>query len=519
MDALAESRADLFDRLVPRSRRHDRRWHPKDARGPPHDRRGARRGVILQARHSKSSSRHCENASDESNPEKQGARRSLDRFASLAMTRCPICSDNVQPHDRRPAGRNGGVPENLSGSCRRRVCARRCWRASFSRRRAALAEIEGATSGAPLAESGSPRDRPRRVLDGVPYASFVNAAFAYWKPREPNRFNVSRGAWMRRSTSRPASGGRLALASSGAVGTLEGRRHTPKCSPAWRTSSSIFVGRPGTPVSIRTRRSAIRSATRSPTRRGRKGLNGIIYPSVANPAEPASWPCGRTRCSSVAPVAVDRLAWSGHTEPAITRLPDRERYRRGGNQRSARRAGSRRACGSNSSASNSALTTSVASSRGSGHCASAPLRAPAERGPERAPSCSRSWLAGEHVRDPDVAAALRRRDAEGPARRARAGGRQADRARRTSAIETRTITLPRCVSLNAGDGRGQSQRKAKALAPRLPWLSPSFQHRSPARAPPIRRRSEIQETIPCRNPSDAPCPQAFPPASPMLDAM
>jgi hypothetical protein len=32
-------------------------------------------------------------------------------------------------------------------------------------------------------------------LHGVPYASFVNAAFAYWKPREPNRFNATRGAW------------------------------------------------------------------------------------------------------------------------------------------------------------------------------------------------------------------------------------------------------------------------------------------------------------------------------------
>ena len=29
----------------------------------------------------------------------------------------------------------------------------------------------------------------------MPYANFVNAAFAYWKPRETNRFNSARGAW------------------------------------------------------------------------------------------------------------------------------------------------------------------------------------------------------------------------------------------------------------------------------------------------------------------------------------
>ncbi len=61
---------------------------------------------------------------------------------------------------------------------------------------AALAEIEGATSQRLLAEQrgaeGISRDE---FLHGVPYANFVNAAFAYWKPREPNRFNATRGAW------------------------------------------------------------------------------------------------------------------------------------------------------------------------------------------------------------------------------------------------------------------------------------------------------------------------------------
>ena len=61
---------------------------------------------------------------------------------------------------------------------------------------AALAEIEGATSNRLLAEQRGTEGIGRgEFIHGVPYASFVNAAFAYWKPREANRFNAARGAW------------------------------------------------------------------------------------------------------------------------------------------------------------------------------------------------------------------------------------------------------------------------------------------------------------------------------------
>ena len=56
-------------------------------------------------------------------------------------------------------------------------------------------------SRARLALGSSPRHRGTEGLDrqelvyGIPYAAFVNASFAYSKPREPNRFNASRGAW------------------------------------------------------------------------------------------------------------------------------------------------------------------------------------------------------------------------------------------------------------------------------------------------------------------------------------
>ena len=60
-----------------------------------------------------------------------------------------------------------------------------------------LAEIEGATSARLIAEErGLGALTARELVHGVPHAHFINASFAYAKPREPMRFNpANRGAW------------------------------------------------------------------------------------------------------------------------------------------------------------------------------------------------------------------------------------------------------------------------------------------------------------------------------------
>lgn len=60
-----------------------------------------------------------------------------------------------------------------------------------------LAEIEGATSARLVAEErGYGGLTSDELVHGVPHAKFINASFAYAKPREPNRFNpANRGAW------------------------------------------------------------------------------------------------------------------------------------------------------------------------------------------------------------------------------------------------------------------------------------------------------------------------------------
>jgi RES domain-containing protein len=62
---------------------------------------------------------------------------------------------------------------------------------------ALLAEIEGATSSRRIAEErGSAGVTSAELVHGVPHAKFINASFAYAKPREPMRFNpADRGAW------------------------------------------------------------------------------------------------------------------------------------------------------------------------------------------------------------------------------------------------------------------------------------------------------------------------------------
>jgi hypothetical protein len=62
---------------------------------------------------------------------------------------------------------------------------------------AQLAEIEGATSSRTMAQTtGISGLSAHELVYDVPHAHFINASFAYAKPREPNRFNgENRGAW------------------------------------------------------------------------------------------------------------------------------------------------------------------------------------------------------------------------------------------------------------------------------------------------------------------------------------
>ena len=179
---------------------------------------------------------------------------------------------------------------------------------------AALAEIEGATSQRLLAEQhgaeGIGRDE---FLHGVTYANFVNAAFAYWKPREPNRFNATRGTWyaaldvetcIREVAYHIPEFLALSSELKGAVEYTE----------MFASLAGEFVdlrqtsGHPcldpdpavGYPIG-----NAIADAARA------QRPNGIIYPSVRRPEGTCIVALRPHALQSVAPGAVYRLEWSG----------------------------------------------------------------------------------------------------------------------------------------------------------------------------------------------------------------
>ena len=64
------------------------------------------------------------------------------------------------------------------------------------------------------------------------------------------------------------------------------------------------------------------AGTRSPTLRGRAGLNGVIYPSVRDPGGTCIVALRPNAVQSVAPGAVYRFVWSGAPEPAVERVSD-----------------------------------------------------------------------------------------------------------------------------------------------------------------------------------------------------
>ena len=189
----------------------------------------------------------------------------------------------------------------------------------------ALAEIEGATSARLIAQDRGTEGLDRQELVyGIPYAAFVNASFAYSKPREPNRFNASRGAWyaalavltcMREvawhMTDFLAKSGELKgvvdyaemfASMAGEFVDLRGKPKDPCLDP------DPAIGYPAG--------NALADLARA------RGLNGIVYPSVRHEGGTcivALWPHA---VQSVAPGALYRFEWSGGPEPAITRISE-----------------------------------------------------------------------------------------------------------------------------------------------------------------------------------------------------
>lgn len=190
-----------------------------------------------------------------------------------------------------------------------------------------LAELEGATSARMVGQNrGTAAIDPKEFVFGVPHAAFINASFAYAKPRELSRFSgPNRGAWyaalhvetclreviFHMAEFLAAAGDFHAVVdyaemfASFAGEFVDLRGVTPK--PVYLDPDKAIGYPPG---------NALAGAVRA------QGLNGIIYPSVRHAKGTcvvALWPHA---VQSVAQGDVYRLTWRGSAEPLVEGFVD-----------------------------------------------------------------------------------------------------------------------------------------------------------------------------------------------------
>jgi hypothetical protein len=185
----------------------------------------------------------------------------------------------------------------------------------------ALGEIEGATSNRRIAQARGAGEVPsNELIYGIPHAHFINASFAYAKPREPNRFNgAERGAWyagfeVETSLAEVKFHVTQALAAAGdfnatveyaeMFASFAGEFVDLRLHP---THQSLHPEKTiGYPVG-----NALAEAARV------SGLNGIIYPSVRHPGGTCLVALFPHAVQSVAQGNVYRMSWRGQPEPTV----------------------------------------------------------------------------------------------------------------------------------------------------------------------------------------------------------
>lgn len=185
-----------------------------------------------------------------------------------------------------------------------------------------LAEIEGATSGRLQAETIGISDlSPQDLVYDVPHGHFINASFAYAKPREPNRFNGERrGAWY----------AALAVETCLAEVTFHMTDFLQKAGDFHATVdyaemlcsvSGEFVDlreKPDHPSLAADKASGYRAGNALADDARHAGTNGIIYPSVRHPGGTCLAILRPAAVQSVRQADVWRLVWTGESVPLIT---------------------------------------------------------------------------------------------------------------------------------------------------------------------------------------------------------
>ncbi len=192
-------------------------------------------------------------------------------------------------------------------------------RAELEALAAALAEIEGGTSARLSAEAA----RMGVFPSGRPHANFVNAAFAYWRPREANRFNdAGFGAWYAAFATATAIA-EVTFHIARELDRVQDWNATVEWAEMWASFAGSFVDLRGLdprPDCLHPEIAIGYPAGNALARETRDaGQNGIVYPSVRHEGGTclvALWPHA---VQSVAQGEVIRTIWRGSARPVIDR--------------------------------------------------------------------------------------------------------------------------------------------------------------------------------------------------------
>lgn len=184
-----------------------------------------------------------------------------------------------------------------------------------------LAEIEGATSARLMTQQrGGDSLAANELVAGFPHAAFINAAFAYWRPRELNRFNgPDRGAWY------AALAVETCIAEVSYHMTRELQRvndfhATVEYAEMFASFAGEFVDLRNFPTLLDCLSSKIAigypAGNRLAEETRTRGYNGIVYPSVRHAGGTCLVALFPSAVQSVAQGRVLRVAWNGNPNPA-----------------------------------------------------------------------------------------------------------------------------------------------------------------------------------------------------------
>ena len=186
---------------------------------------------------------------------------------------------------------------------------------------AELAEIESATSNRIQAQAtGISGLAANELVFDVPHAHFINASFAYAKPREPNRFNgETRGAWYA-ALSVETCLAEIAFHMTDFLARTGVFEATIDYAEMFSSVSGDFLDLrplPEHPALAPEKARGYPAGNALAAEARAVGLNGIIYPSVRHDGGTCLAVLRPAAVQSVRQGDVWRLRWTGTPDPAI----------------------------------------------------------------------------------------------------------------------------------------------------------------------------------------------------------